>query len=274
MTSSSRPTSKRLQSLLAMLKQGRYRTPFNSSSLGSGMQAPFGVVQNQVLSPNFASPASSFTTPANDRKRLLLTQHPTRGPGSLLGKNIPSFPLGNVFPLLSQSKKEKVKGETNSKNLTPMSLLLKYLLRKKFGITQPTTDSLKLNSPQNAATIEQPRKSGFSSLFQLNPQFYPETVVSSKFDVFSYLLKQKNYQSSGEIKKAGNSQNVVVDNILHTKVNTNPYPGRNSSYAIGQNPFKLDRWNQIFNTKPVPIKPVFEIGNMTSTQRNCFPGRA
>ena len=232
--------------------------------LGSGLRAPG--IQNQVFAIPASPPESPF--PTSDRNKLLITQHPTRGPDSLRG-NTPSSPLNDVISLLDQRKNGE-KGNTDNKKQSPFSMIVNYLLRKKLGVLPPGSSKLQPTQSQGSAISGNPKKSmmpNFANLFKVTPQ---SSQTSSNFDIFSYLLNQKRPQKSEENTKNLTSQTTLL-NVLHTKVGLNPNTGINLSSPEKLRPGSY-KWSHLPKTTPVRIQPMFEDGNFTLPPKTCFPG--
>jgi len=273
-TTSSLPKNNRLQALLDMLTYGRNQNPSNNfSGTGSGLRGPGASFQTQVFSPPKSSPfESTLSAPTNDRNKLLITQHPTRGPDNM-GSNTQSSPFSEIISLMGQRKTGK-KLNTASKNQSPFSMVLNYLLRKRLGISLPSGQKLQSAQSQSGATNSYLKKStlpNLSNLYKVTPQLSEMGQSSPRFNIFSYLLNQKGPHKSSHKKKNLSSQSTLL-NVLHTKVGLNPNLILNSSSLVGKPRPDFNKWSHLIKSTPVRIQPKFEVGNITSPLKSCFPG--
>ena len=276
-----------------MLTASRLQNPQTTGLFGfSDLRDQGQLLQNPGLvsaKPTLSTPSSiTSSTPVNKRNRLLITQHPTRGPESMTkvqgtGRTL----VSEVFSLLGQNKKsgvgltsttvstkpssapKSVNNNPASKKSNPMNFLMNYLWKKRFGTALPSVENLFVQGPEGVRKILSATKGNSiaGNLFQVTPK--PATTVKTtpKFDVLSYLL---NHRRPDVTKIENQESEDIFLNLVHSKVGKTPSESKSSARKEDQH----NEWQHVIQPTRVPIQPRFEIGNFSSANlTTCFPSK-
>ena len=263
----------RLQALMNMLGASRNQ---NSNLFGHKPET-LGLYQSHVLRKPKNTSISLPPAPSKEQNRFLMTPRPTKLTESFqLPWSPQSSGFNQVIPLLEQNQRG-FGSLSNSTGSNPASMLIKYLLLKKSGVTSSNALNMILNNPLNGATdtsdsnteILNSKKSGeskWANFLQssLRPQKAPLSHPgSSTLNIFNHVLN--NIKSNPNKVEAG--ENNALFPILSSKVGDEP-PIQVSTEASSS--LASNDWIKAKTPARAAIGVRVDANNFTKPAKNCF----